>query len=81
VTTCSSSAVGDNWLTTGVTRSLYGFDEKSPDIETRTDRVGGIQARYRARTLSATGFQINNAQIRLDTAKPTAFTTSSNDNP
>jgi hypothetical protein len=64
-----STAVPDNWLATEVTRSLYGFDEKSQDIETRTDSVGGIQAQYRAMTLSATGFQVNNAQIRLNTAK------------
>jgi hypothetical protein len=65
-----STAVGDNWLTTEVTRSLYGFDEKSQDIETRTDSAGRVQAQYRAMTLSATGFQVNNAQIRLNTAKP-----------
>jgi gag-polyprotein putative aspartyl protease len=64
-----STAEGNNFLTTEVTRSLYGFDEKSPDIETKTDGVSGSQAQYRAMTLAATGFQVNNAQIRLVTAK------------
>ena len=64
-----STAVGGNWLTTEVTRSLYGFDEKSPDIETRSNGVGGSVSQYRAMTLTGTGFQINNAQIGLVTSK------------
>jgi hypothetical protein len=65
-----STAAGGNWLTTEVTRSLYGFDEKSPDIETKANGVGGSVSQYRAMTLSGTGFQVKNAQIRLVTAKP-----------
>jgi gag-polyprotein putative aspartyl protease len=64
-----STAVGGNWLTTEVTRSLYGFDEKSPDIETRSNGVGGSVSQYRAMTLTGTGFQVKNAQIGLVTSK------------
>jgi hypothetical protein len=64
-----STAVGSAWLRTEVTRSLYGFDEKSPDIETRANGVGGSVSQYRAMTLSGTGFQVNNAQIGLVTSK------------
>jgi predicted aspartyl protease len=64
-----STAAGGNWLTTEVTRSLYGFDEKSPDIETKSNGVGGSVSQYRAMTLTGTGFQINNAQIGLVTSK------------
>ena len=74
IETMISTAVGGNWLTTEVTRSLYGFDEKSPDIETKANGVGGAVSQYRAMTLSATGFQVNNAQIGLVTSKPSYCT-------
>jgi len=65
-----STTFAGNSLTTDVTRSLYGFDEKSTDIETDNDGSGRPVAHYRAMTLTANGFQVKNARIQLLTSTP-----------
>jgi len=62
-----STTFAGNTLTTDVTRSLYGFDEKSTDIE--TDRNGRPRSYYRAMTLTGNGIKIVNARIQLRTSK------------
>lgn len=57
-------------LPTEVTRRLYGFDEKSPGIETETSTAGGAVAHYRAMALTGSGLSVKNARIELHTSPP-----------
>jgi len=57
-------------LPTEVTRRLYGFDEKSPGIETETGAAGNAVAHYRAMALTGSGLTVKNARIELRTVPP-----------
>lgn len=53
-------------LTTDVTRRLYGFDEKSPGVETQTDEEDGSTThQFRAMQLTARGLSVKNTLIAL----------------
>jgi Aspartyl protease len=52
-------------LSTDVTKTLYGFDASSPDIESETDAAGRVISHYRAMRLSAQGLDVINANIML----------------
>ncbi len=58
-----------NTLPTDVTKQVYGFDEHSADIETEVSTSGAPVAHYRAMALTASGLQVTNARIQLDTEK------------
>ena len=69
IQTTLSTTSNENSLGTDVTRSLYSFDEKSPDIETNTNAAGDKRSFYRAITLTGNGLKISNARIGLRTSK------------
>ena len=52
-------------LTTDATKRLYGFDEHSADIETRSDSEGNVTAQYRAMAITTPGLNVTNTQIQL----------------
>ena len=52
-------------LHTDATRSLYNFDNHSPDVQTETDGAGRTTSQYRAMKLSGEGMEIINARISL----------------
>jgi hypothetical protein len=52
-------------LHTDATRSLYNFDNHSPDVQTESDSAGRTTAQYRAMKLSGEGIEIINARISL----------------
>jgi len=52
-------------LGTDATQKLFGFDEKSPDVETETGADGHVVSHYRAMALTGNGITITNAHIQL----------------
>lgn len=52
-------------LKTDVSQALYGFDEHSPQVEHEVDAAGHETSSYRAMKISATGFDVLNARVRL----------------
>ena len=60
-------------LTTDLTRKLYGFDERSSDIEVEEDSSGGPAAHYRAMMLTAEGLKVTSTRIRLIPPQPACW--------
>jgi hypothetical protein len=52
-------------LPTDLTKRMYGFDEHSPDVETKMDPAGHVQSQYRAMAITAPGLTLNNALVQL----------------
>ncbi len=63
--TTLATSNGMTTLHTDATRSLYNFDNHSPDVQTEVDGAGRTTAQYRAMKLSGEGIEIINARISL----------------
>jgi hypothetical protein len=52
-------------LTTDVTRSLYGWDDRSEGVEHSQSPDGQVTSHYRAMAITNDGLHVNNARIEL----------------
>jgi len=52
-------------LRTDASKALYGFDEHSPTVKTRTGASGGDPTHFQAMSLTAKGLTVMNADIEL----------------
>ena len=53
-------------LDTGVTKSVYGFDEHSAGVETSVDADGRTQSYFRAMKLTAAGLRADDLRVQLE---------------
>jgi hypothetical protein len=60
-----STSMSTSSLEDSVSRAVYGFGENSPDVQTTLNSAGQPQSYYRAMKLTASGFQITEADVML----------------
>jgi hypothetical protein len=58
----------ETYMSTDVSRKVFGFDEHSPDVQVRADANGQPQAYFRAMTLTSGDLKLSDVMIRLGPA-------------
>jgi hypothetical protein len=58
----------ETYMSTDVSRKVFGFDEHSPGVEVRADAAGQSQAYFRAMTLTSGELKLSDVMIRLGPA-------------
>jgi aspartyl protease len=65
-----STGYPSSTIDSNVTRRVFGFDEKSPEVSRETPASGSEEASFRAMSLTASGLNIRNVPLQLFKGNP-----------